>query len=144
MLLNIIFGKPFQCSLFLNKSNIQLLQSNIEKGNYDYLFFDMLRTGILAKYVKINKNTKIICHYDDLLSLRYERILKDKKKKNLIKLFGSYKIFHNKFLNINYFVNFILLIEKYRIRSLEKQGTKIFDKITFSSNNEKKIFQKKI
>lgn len=82
---NVVFnrGSPFQVSLYYDKSTLMKLSSKLNYDDYFLVIADMART---ASYILEMPIKKKVVDFDDLLSLRYERL----KDRNTTSILGTY------------------------------------------------------
>ena len=130
--IGIIQRRPLQISIFQNKRNRIRLQEIIKNNNYDFLYFDMLRTGIYVKNFDENIKKKSVIDIDDLLSKRYGSEIGYNHTKNF-NLYGKKTI---KFL-YRFLGKFITRYEANTMANYERSIVKYNTLIALVSNKEK-------
>lgn len=133
VLFNLIFrvGYSFQERIYFSRKSNRLINSRIKKNNYGLVMCDMVRT---AQYVE-NLSMHKVLDIDDLLSLRYERML---SKDSKIDLLGSleHKYLKRTLFLFTPFFKYILQLEASLIRKRELELMKSFDSTFFVSQLE--------
>lgn len=117
-------NSSLQERIFYSKQSKQIILKEIEEFEPDIVYTDMIRT---AQYIK-NENIKIkrIVDIDDLLSIRYDRFIKDKESS----IFGTFNHLFPSFLRIpieKFLKNSLLKYEKKLISKREQEVVKKFD-----------------
>lgn len=132
---NVVFlGRSFQESMFYRKSSEYVIEHEKKLYSPSVVIFDMLRMGT---YSEVFPDQLKVLEIDDMLSLRYQRMLS--QNYDDFDLLGTYSKFYPKFLTamINgVFVKPLLWVEKRRIYDSELRAAKKFDFINFVSELE--------
>ena len=137
-----LFDKDFclQSSMFFSKSIHLFLTKNNKENNYDFIFFESIRT---APYHRIFKSKFKIIDLGDLISRRY--MLLFKSKISVANVLGQFN-FNSNVINIilNNFIiqKIILLIESKLVKKAEKNASIQFEALILVSDYEKRLLQK--
>lgn len=127
---------PLQTSLYYSKKTHNDIKKKINDLNIDIVVCDMIRTveyinGIDDKIVKI-------LEMQDLLSIRYERMIKNSKMN--VDAFGYYGKYINeklkKIINFRFIISSIFKYEAKLLKEYEIEANDRFDIVTFVSNKE--------
>ena len=136
----VVSRQPMQNALFYTESNINMLTQLELENNYDVVYFDMLRT---AQYASLFPHSRTALDLDDLLSVRYRRVLSQGIKEfNALGTFSRFfeSTFTNKLLNFT--INIALSIEAKRLHKAERLALEKFDAVGLVSPLEAKTLSK--
>lgn len=124
--------------LFYSNKAKKTIQSILKEDSYDVVIVDMVRMAYLVEDIDVKK----ILEYDDLLSMRYSRMLSDFD--NSINLLGTYTEKFPPFIGelIKPFRKAVLRKESELIYRRELELSEKFDAITFTSPVEASKFSK--
>ncbi|WP_171038301.1 glycosyltransferase [Pseudoalteromonas sp. S4492] len=132
----VVSNKPMQNALFYTKSNVNILTQLELENNYDIVYFDMLRT---AQYASLFPHSRTVLDLDDLLSVRYRRVLSQGIKEfNALGTFSRFfeSTFTKKLLNFT--INIALSIEAKRLHKAERLALEKFNAVGLVSPLEAK------
>lgn len=127
---------PLQCHLFNSSAARRKLEEAIERISPDVVMIDMLRLYPLAKLVRRKlPKVRLVLDMDDLLSVRYMRMLKNKKQGAISgtfekKLPGPLRTLARALPRV------LLQVEKPLIARLERKAADLFDAILLVSPAE--------
>lgn len=127
---------PLQCHLFNSGAARRKLEEAIERIAPDVVMIDMLRLYPLARLVKRKfPKVRLVLDMDDLLSVRYMRMLKNKKQGSISgtfekKLPGPLRALARALPRV------LLQVEKPLIARLERKASDLFDAILLVSPTE--------
>lgn len=125
---------PFQVSLYLDKKNILAMKEQLSYADYDVVIADMART---APYILDLPIRKKIVDFDDLLSLRYERL----SDKNTLSILGTYSKRVPHFMNKIVMMSSKILVktEALRMKKWEMFLMSNVDGVIFTSPKEASV-----
>lgn len=127
----------FQERLFYSARAKKMVAKLIRENNYDLVLVDMVRMAYLVEEEKVKK----ILEYDDLLSLRYKRMVSSFSDN--IDLLGTYSEKYPSFFAtiVKPFRKMILSMESSLIGNREVVLSKKFNKLSFTSPLEASLFK---
>lgn len=131
---------PFQNSILYSKRNKNCIEKYVEEIHPDAIIVDMVR---LSPYFNAFKDCEClkILDYDDLLSERYKKQLKNNNQDgDLFGTFSNKNSFKTKLFNSKCIKKLVLKSEMKRIAYFEKKYAKLYDSAIFVSENETKQF----
>lgn len=125
--------------LFYSRKAKQEIFNLHSKNKYDIILVDMVRMAYLAENIDCYK----ILEYDDLLSLRYRRMVENYDKN--IDVLGTYSEKYPRIFvkAIRPFAKLLLEYESYKIEEREIALSKVFNKLSFTSPLEAGNFKVK-
>lgn len=131
---NIFSRKSFslQENLFFSRSNLELINKIIDRVKPDLIYVDMIR---MSQYIESCDGYKII-DIDDLLSIRYQRFIKQKGNS----IFGTFSTIVPTFLKWivdKSIKNFILDYESKKLEKREDEVVSKYDRCFLVSEKEK-------
>ncbi len=127
----------FQERLFYSARAKKMVAKLIRENNYDLVLVDMVRMAYLVEEEKVKK----ILEYDDLLSLRYKRMVSSFSDN--IDLLGTYSEKYPSFFAtiVKPFRKMILSMESSLIGNREVVLSRKFNKLSFTSPLEASLFK---
>lgn len=132
-------GKSFQERLFYSQEGKKYIKKYLAEHSFDFVLVDMVRMAYLVE----NYKGKKLLEYDDLLSMRYQRMSEQFNDK--INLLGTYSEKYPLFITslIKPFRKIVLGLESKLIGVREIELAKKFDAISFTSPVEAEVFSKR-
>ena len=127
----------FQERLFFSSRAKSMIAELIKENSYDLILVDMVRMAYLVEDEKVKK----VLEYDDLLSLRYRRMVNDFSDN--IDLLGTYSEKYPPYVAtiVKPFRKKLLSLESYLINKRERLLSEKFDKLSFTSPLEASSFR---
>ncbi|WP_296879760.1 glycosyltransferase family 4 protein [Thomasclavelia sp.] len=135
---------PLQCSLYYSKNNGNKIKKFIQDTNSEIVFVDMVRLAEYIDYFKEITKTTVI-NFDDLLSKRYKRQIKQLGNKgNIAGVYGKQLSgFMNSIINNQFLKKMILSYESRLTEKYEIEISNQYDFSLFISKIEANEFEKK-
>jgi len=140
LIYNIFFRRhlSLQENLFYSKSNLELIDKTIEEIQPNLVYVDMIR---MSQYIE-NYDVYKVIDIDDLLSIRYQRFIKQKENS----IFGTFSSVIPSFIKKlveKILKNTILEYESKKIENREVEVVKKYDRCFLVSEKEKNHLIKK-